>query len=121
MTGPRPPLGVLVLDDGTVYGVARDYVLGREPENAPEVLTGQADALPLDDPDVTMSRVHAKLQLVDWTVELVDAGSANGTFTAAPGQTEWTRLPANGRVALTPGTKISLGGRTLVFDSHHKL
>ena len=119
--GPRPPLGVLVMDDGSVYALTGSYVLGREPEHAPEVVSGEAVALPLDDPDVTMSRVHAMVQLFDWSVELVDAGSANGTYTAAPGQTEWTRLPSGGRVVLTPGTKVSLGGRTMVFDSHHKL
>lgn len=119
--GIRPPLGVLVMDDGSVYALSGSYVLGREPEHAPEVVSGAAAALPLDDPEVTMSRVHAKVELVDWTVELVDAGSANGTYTAAPGQTDWTRLPSGGRVVLTPGTKVALGGRTLVFDSHHKL
>lgn len=119
--GPRPPLGVLVLDDGSVFALSGDYVLGREPEQAPEVVSGEASALSLDDPDVTMSRVHAKVQLVDWSVQLVDAHSANGTFTAAPGELEWSRLPVGSRVVLSPGTKISLGGRTLVFDSHHKL
>jgi hypothetical protein len=119
--GPRPPLGVLVLDDGSVYGLSQPYVLGREPEQAPEVQAGEARPLALEDPAVTMSRVHAKVQLVDWSVVLVDAGSANGTFVAAPGETEWTRLPSGGQAVLLPGTKVALGGRTLVFDSHHKL
>ncbi|MCU1592767.1 MAG: hypothetical protein JWO12_159 [Frankiales bacterium] len=121
VSGPRPPLGVLVLDDGSVYSLAGDFVLGREPDNAPEVLSGAAAPLTLDDPDVTMSRVHARIQLVDWDVRLLDAGSANGTYTAQPGETEWTKLGSGEMVVLTPGTKVSLGGRTFVFDSHHKL
>jgi hypothetical protein len=121
VSGPRPPLGVLVLDDGAVYTLDGDYVLGREPEGAPEVAAGTATPLPLDDPDVTMSRVHAKLLLVGWDVRLVDAGSVNGTFVARPGETEWTRIAAGEPVVLKPGTRMSIGGRTLVFDSHHKL
>jgi hypothetical protein len=121
VSGPRPPLGVIVFDDGGVFTLAGDYVLGREPDNAPEVLDGTATPLTLEDPDVTMSRVHAKLLLVGWDVKLVDAGSANGTYTAKPGETEWTRVPSGETVVLKPGTKVSLGGRSLVFDSHHKL
>lgn len=121
VSGRRPPLGVMVFDDGAVFTLADDYVLGREPDNAEEVLAGTATPLALEDPDVTMSRVHAKLQLVGWDVRLVDASSANGTFTAKPGETEWTRLPKGESVTLKPGTKVSLGGRSFVFDSHHKL
>ena len=121
VSGPRPPLGVIVLDDGAVYSLAGDFVLGREPDNADEVQAGTATPLTLEDPDVTMSRVHAKLQLVGWDVRLVDAGSANGTYTAKPGETEWTKLSNGETVVLKPGTKVSLGGRTFVFDSHHKL
>jgi hypothetical protein len=121
VSGLRPPLGVLVLDDGGVFTLDGDYVIGREPDNAEEVTAGTATPLALEDPDVTMSRVHAKLLLVGWDVRLVDAGSANGTYYAPPGQTEWTRLPASESAVLKPGTKVSIGGRTLVFDSHHKL
>ncbi len=39
--GPRPPLGVLVFDDGSVFQLEDDYVLGRQPEGAPEVIVGR--------------------------------------------------------------------------------
>jgi hypothetical protein len=120
VSGPRPPLGSIVLDDGTVHPLVGDFVLGREPENAPEVVSGGAVGLTLDDPDVTMSRVHVKLQLVEWDVRLVDAGSANGTYVAAPGETAWTKVGTGETLVLKPGTKVSLGGRTFVFDSHQK-
>jgi hypothetical protein len=119
--GIRPPLGVLVLDDGAVHTVDRDYVLGREPDDAPEVTSGAATALTLDDPDVTMSRVHSRLQLIGWEAQLVDAGSANGTYVAKAGAADWTRLQPGEISVLLPGTRIALGGRTMVFDSHHKL
>jgi hypothetical protein len=121
VSGPRPPLGVIVLDDGSVFSLDGDYVLGREPDNAEEVLSGKATGLTLEDPDTTMSRVHAKLLLVGWDVQLHDASSANGTYSARPGDTEWTRLTPGTSVILKPGAKVALGGRTLVFDSHHKL
>ncbi len=120
VSGPRPPLGSIVLDDGAVHPLVGDFVLGREPENAPEVVSGVAVGLTLDDPDVTMSRVHVKLQLVEWDVRLVDAGSANGTYVAAPGETAWTKVGTGETLVLKPGTKVSLGGRTFVFDSHQK-
>lgn len=118
--GRRPPLGVLVLDDGAVFTVDGDYVLGREPDQAPEVQAGTAKALPLDDPEVTMSRVHAKILLSGWEVRLVDS-SANGSYVVPAGQADWTKLPAGEQTVLRPGTRIALGGRTMVFDSHHKL
>lgn len=121
VSGLRPPLGVLVVDDGSVHSVDRDYVLGREPDGAPEVAGGTATGLTLDDPDVTMSRVHARLSLVGWEVRLTDAVSANGTFVAPPGVSDWTRLGEGQSAVLTPGTRVALGGRTMVFDSHHKL
>ena len=39
--GPRPPLGLLVLDDGSVFQLEQDYVIGRQPEGAPEVVSGR--------------------------------------------------------------------------------
>jgi hypothetical protein len=121
VTGTRPPLGVVVLDDGAVLPLDRDYVLGREPDAAPEVADGTATALTLDDPEVTMSRLHAKLLLVGWEVRFVDAGSANGSFYARSGETAWTKIGPGEAVVLTPGTRAAIGSRTFVFDSHHKL
>ena len=120
VAGSRPPLGVVVLDDGSVFTLNIDYVMGREPENADEVRTGRAIAMPLADPDQTLSRVHASITLSEWDVQIVDLHSANGTFVAAPQQTEWTRLPPGAPTTIRPGTRVTLGGRSLVFDSPHK-
>lgn len=120
VSGKRPSLGVLVFDDGSVVPLSQDYVIGREPEAAPQVTDGSAQALQLDDPDLKVSRVHARLQLKDWDVRVVDAGSANGTFVLKKDQTEWTRLVAEEPVTITPGTRVAMGGRTMEFESHHK-
>ena len=116
--GPRPPLGVLVFDDGSVYQLEQDYVLGRQPEGAPEVLSGVAKALRLEDSGGTVSRAHALISLEGWTVRLSDHGSANGTYIAMPNSPDWQPVPPNGRVVLAPGTTIKLGNRTLKYESH---
>jgi FHA domain len=116
--GPRPPLGVIVLDDGTTFTLDSDYVLGREPENDPAVVSGQARPLAMTDPDRTVSRVHAGLVIDGWNVKAVDRGSANGTFIAAPGEDDWVPLIPNRPTAIKPGTRVRLGQRVLLFDSH---
>ena len=118
--GPRPPLGVVVIDDGTVFTLNGDYVLGREPEGSEDVQQGRAVPLPLDDPDATLSRVHAKIVLQGWDVRILDVGSANGTFVAPPGQEHWTRLVPDEPTTIAPGTRVTVGGRSLVFDSYRK-
>jgi hypothetical protein len=116
--GPRPPLGVLVFDDGSVFQLEQDYVLGRQPEGAPEVVSGAARPLRLEDSGGTVSRAHALISLEGWTVRLSDHGSANGTYIAMPNSPDWQPVPPNGRVVLAPGTTIKLGNRTLKYESH---
>lgn len=116
--GPRPALGVLVLDDGTTFLVDRDYVIGREPDQAPEVGTGEARPLPLADTQRTLSRVHARVVLDGWQVKVVDAGSSNGTYIAADDATQWTPVSTEQPVAITPGTHLLVGHRTFVFETH---
>jgi hypothetical protein len=116
--GRRPPLGVIVFDDGATFSVDTDYVLGREPEFDPDVVSGKARPLTLTDPERTVSRVHAALVLEDWNVRLVDRGSANGTYIAMPGRDDWSPVLANQPTTIKPGTKVRLGQRALLFDSH---
>ena len=73
--GPRPPLGVLVLDDGSIYTLDTDYIIGRDPSRDPDVIAGTARPLRIDDPEGLLSRVHARIHLEGWSVELVDLGS----------------------------------------------
>jgi len=120
VAGPRPPLGVFVLDDGATFTMDSDYVIGREPENDPLVQDGAARALELMDEEGTVSRSHALVCLTGWDVELRDR-SANGTYVVVPGSTDWAQLPRDLPVRIAPGTRIRIGSRTLVFDSHVKI
>ncbi|OWY62381.1 hypothetical protein B7486_58750, partial [cyanobacterium TDX16] len=116
--GPRPALGVLVLDDGATFLVDSDYVIGRDPHHAPEVGAGQARPLVLTDTQRTLSRVHAKVVLDGWQVMVVDAGSANGTYVAEGDAQQWTPVGAHAPVPIRPGTHLLVGHRTFVFETH---
>ncbi|BDT91020.1 hypothetical protein IFM12275_09960 [Nocardia sputorum] len=116
--GVRPPLGVLLLDDGTSFVLDSDCVLGREPEYAEAVARG-ARPLRLEDSSGGMSRAHAEIRLVDWDVTVVDGGSTNGTHIRHPGRQDWVRAVPGRPVTLAPGAQIQLGGRVLTFDSPH--
>jgi hypothetical protein len=120
VTGPRPPLGVLVVDDGTVFALRGDYVIGRAPEESEDVATGAANALLLDDPELTISRVHARVVLDGWEVRVSDAGSANGSYVRVPPSEDWTRLEAHLPTTIEPGTLLSFGGRVVTFESHQR-
>ena len=118
---PRPPLGVLVTDDGSVFTVTGDYVIGRDPGRAAAVLTGQARPLVLQDEEHSTSRVHARLCLSGWKVMVSDGGSANGTFVSRSGPAgPWTPVPAEPGERLYPGDRVRIGKRQLLFDCYHE-
>jgi hypothetical protein len=118
---PRPPLGVLVTDDGSVFTVNGDYVIGRDPARAAAVLTGQARPLVLQDEEHSTSRVHARLTLSGWKVMVSDGGSANGTFVSRSGPAgPWTPVPAEPGARLYPGDRVRIGKRQLLFDCYHE-
>jgi len=117
--GPRPPLGVVVVDDGSAFSLDSDYVIGREPELDAEVAAERARPLVIADEQRSISRVHADLRLEGWDVMLSDRGSANGTFVYPPSATAWSQLPAGQPVTLAPGTRVAVGQRTFVYESHH--
>jgi hypothetical protein len=115
---PRPPLGILVTDGGTIYPVAGDFVIGREAEAAPDVLADRARPLPLRDEARSTSRVHAHLTVTGWQVFLRDDGSANGTFLSRSGAAgPWLPVTAHVPVALVHGDRVRLGKRQLLFDT----
>jgi FHA domain len=116
VAGNRPPLGVLVLDDGTMLPLERDHVVGRVPKIDGTVTTGEAAALSLDDPLV--SKVHARVVLDGWKVTVVDAGSTNGTFVWTDDEQGWRRLRDGEAAELRPGTTVAFGHRQLSYHSY---
>lgn len=116
--GVRPPLGVLVLDDGAIFQVDADYVIGREPEHDPAVGTGERRGITLVDEFRTVSRAHARVELRGWDVLLHDNGSANGTYAAAENDQGWTQLVPEVPYPLQAGTRIAIGRRILIYNTH---
>jgi hypothetical protein len=117
-SGPRPPLGVLVLDDGATFALDQAYVIGREPEGSELVQSGEARPLMIDDPELRLSRVHTRILLNGWDVCVEDAHSANGTRILRPNSSEWIKLAPDQPMVIAPGTRIGMSDRELIFDSH---
>ncbi len=114
VSGLRPTLGFIVFDDGSTYGLDRSYVIGREPR-PPD--GSSAQLLVLRDNNETLSRTHAILRLDDWSVQLLDLGSTNGTYVWDQGNERWNQLSPGAPVALRSGDTVALGRRTFVFES----
>lgn len=117
--GIRPPLGLLVFDNGATVSLDMDYLLGREPETDPRVQSGELRPLLVVDQTGGVSRHHAEVRLEGWDVLLVDTGSANGTLVAPQGAPAWSSLVPGQPVRLTPGMAVRLGSRQFAFESPH--
>ncbi len=118
VSGTRPPLGVVVLDDGSVFQLDNAYLLGRDPDSDDRVRGGSFRGLPIIDRSNQVSRVHARLELRGWDVVLIDNNSTNGTFVHLPKTPDWQRMPPGGELVLTQGTRVRIGHRTLAFNTH---
>jgi hypothetical protein len=112
---PTGAPGELVAEDGSRTPLDRTYVIGREPGADEAVRSRQASALQIDDPDQLVSRVHAHLWVDGGVAFVRDAHSANGTFIAAPGAKDWTRVDDEG-AELPVGWSMRLGGRVFIFE-----
>ncbi|WP_244461209.1 FHA domain-containing protein, partial [Microbispora triticiradicis] len=117
--GPRPPLGALLLDDGMALPLEADYLLGRDPERAPEVQSGEARPARVTSPDGSVSRRHLRVFLENWDVNLLDLGSVNGTQIQPPGDPNFYDIPPNEPVPILPGTTVRIGvSRTMRYEAH---
>ena len=114
--GPRPPLGALVLDDGSALELSTDVVVGREPALDPSVAAGEAQ--PLGIVDAAVSRVHARIHLDGWQVLLTDLGSVNGTRIRLPGKRSEQPLEPNVPVPLQSGTRVLVGTQGFQYEAH---
>jgi hypothetical protein len=118
VNGTRPPLGVIVLDDGAVFQLDSDYLLGRDPGADDRVRREEMRGIPIQDQSNQISRVHALIELRGWDPVLIDNQSTNGTFVNPPKTANWQRLPSGGEHVLTQGTRVRIGNRTLAFNTH---
>ena len=117
-SGLRPPLGVIVLDDGAVFQLDSDYLLGRDPASDERVRSEEVRGMPIKDQSNQISRVHARLELRGWDAVLIDNESTNGTFMNLPKTADWHQLTSGGEHVLIQGTRVRIGHRTLAFNTH---
>ncbi|GAB05423.1 hypothetical protein GOAMR_34_00900 [Gordonia amarae NBRC 15530] len=115
--GERPPLGRLILDQGTEVLLDETLVLGRLTGAGP---TPQQQGAPrliqVRDDSGLLSRKHVEFRLVEWTVQILDLHSANGTYVSTPNTVEIRLAPGRPHI-LVPGSRIRAGGRTVMFES----
>jgi hypothetical protein len=112
--GRRPPLGVLVFDDGYLYSLDADLVVG----SAPGAVASGTRTLRLSDPEGMVAGEHLRIQLRGWDVQVVDLGSSQGSHYAQGGDQAWSRIPANAPMPLRPGTNVLLGWRRFRYESY---
>ncbi|WP_092542806.1 FHA domain-containing protein [Actinoplanes derwentensis] len=116
--GPRPPLGVLLLDDGSTLRLDTDYVVGREPDTDDDVAAQRANPMRITGPASGVSRRHVRVRLTGWHVAVVDLNSANGTLLHRPGAAGPEQLTPGVPAVITPGTRIDMGPRWFRYESH---
>ena len=117
--GPRPALGLLLLDDGTTHSIDTDMIVGREPHFHALVTSGDAVDVTVNDPDLNLSREHFAIHLVDWDVTAVDLNSSNGTMLQRKDSTGWTPLSTTEAAIVSSGDKLRAGSRVFQIQLHH--
>lgn len=104
---------VLVADDGAMFVLDRPYVIGRQPMLDDGVRAGRASPITLRE-DPRVSRVHAYVWEHGGLIWVRDAGTPAGTFIAAPGAPDWTRIGVN-PVELRAGVCMRIADRILTY------
>lgn len=116
VSGSRPSLGVLVIDDGAVFRLERSYLIGSDPGPDPTVTGGRVRPLTLESaPGVAAA--HAEIRLTGWGVSAIDRGSDGVTQVLLPGETTWTTLRPFIAYNLRPGAHIAVGPRVVSLIS----
>lgn len=120
VNGPRPPLGLLVVDDGTTVSIDHDLVIGRDPMSHEDVRSGLARPMTLTDETLSLSRQHARLVLQDWTVSVTDLNSSNGTWlNRSADPQDWSRVEPGTLVEMRATDRLRIGGRVIQVELHH--
>jgi hypothetical protein len=116
----RPPLGLMLLDDGSTFRLDADYLIGREPEGDADVVAGSVRPLRIPDGEGLISRKHLRVALVGWEVRVIDLGSANGTWVSMPSGAQRQPLAPHQPFVVRPGAQVGFGRRWLRYESNRQ-
>jgi hypothetical protein len=112
----RPPLGVLIFDNGDRVEVDRPVVLGRDPKPVSSVDPETPVLHAVASATGQVSRTHAEIRADGWDVVLTDLDAMNGTALTLPGASPVAIEPGVPTV-ITPGARVDLGGESgFVFE-----
>ena len=117
--GPRPPLGLFLLDDGGAIPIATDLLIGRDATTHPDVAAGTRQAVLLTDASNVVSRHHLAITLHEWTVTVADLGSANGTILINAKTGLAQPLITDQATPMEAGDRLQIGPRILQLELHH--
>ena len=116
--GPRPPVGILLADDGSIWSLDGGCLIGTDPASAPEAQNGRIQAIAMRaGANHTMAPVQAEIQVRGWSAYLVDRGAEGGASIQGPAAEGWSQLARNEQRELTNGAHLSCGGRVLTYLS----
>ena len=117
--GPRPPLGLFLLDDGGAIPIATDLLIGRDATTHQDVVAGTRQAVLLTDASNVVSRHHLAITLHEWTVTVADLGSANGTILINAKTGSAQPLVPHQVAPMEAGDRLQIGPRILQLELHH--
>lgn len=117
--GPRPSIGVLLLDDGTTHSIDTDMIVGREPQFHAAVVAGQVEPVIVLDQELNLSREHFSIRLDGWDVMVMDLNSSNGTYLMRHNTPVWEQISATHETAVSAGDRLRAGARVFQIQLHH--
>ncbi len=110
---PRPSLGHLELDDGTIVELDHELLVGRNPDGDehPE----RAGLRPVKVVGDKVSRSHLEVRFQAWDVLVADCGSTNGTFVVPHPGGQVSPLEPGRAQLLEPGATVYFGSRSFTL------
>ncbi len=114
---PRPALGTLKFDDGHEQLLAASIVIGRRPPDDHSAAGQSFEPLQVESPSKHVSKAHLEVRLIDWTVNVVDLDSANGTYVDDGTGRPPKKLRPNVVEQLASGETVLFGDRSFRFEA----
>lgn len=102
----RPCLGVLIASTGESIDLLGPVLIGRAPNGGTN--DPQAALLRVPSPNQDISRTHVRIAPNEWSIEVTDMNSTNGTLVQHPGE-QAIRLAPGETVTVEVGAIVDLG------------